>query len=100
MTCMYGGILCCLGFLLVGLGVTAPSGPLVVAGLGLAGQGSKGLGFGTLLGTIRNSPENKSSMISGVYLMLDACSAIICIFVYDGIKAATGYDSLEEDQKV
>ncbi|CAD7948429.1 unnamed protein product [Amoebophrya sp. A25] len=98
-TCIYGGALCMIGFILVGLGVKNVAGWMVCLGLCFAGQGSKGLGFGTLLGTIRNSPEHLSSMISGVYLMFDACSALFCIFIFDGIQAATDYKNLDPEEQ-
>ncbi|CAD7950646.1 unnamed protein product [Amoebophrya sp. A120] len=95
-TCLYGGTLCATGFIMVGLGVRNVVPVMVIVGLCLAGQGSKGLGFGTLLGTIRNSPESMCTLISGLYLMLDAMSAVICLKAYDFYKEANNFTTEEE----
>ncbi len=100
-TCWYGGGLCMTGFILVGVAAKTVKPAILVLGIFLAGQGSKGLGFGTLLGTIRAVPDTWATAISGIYLMLDAMSSVFCMSAYDGIygqgKEAKEMDQIAED---
>lgn len=90
-TCLYGCIVCASGFFMVGYAARYVAPTFLVGGLFLAGQGSKGLGFGALLGTIRMIPDSWAAGISGLYLMLDALSSIFAMEMYDrGFEPAKG----------
>jgi hypothetical protein len=58
---------------------------LFFQGMLLAGQGSKGLGFGTMLGTVNSFPDTAAGGIAGLFLALDSLSSVVAILAYDNI---------------
>lgn len=84
-TLWYGAACCGTGFLLVGLSASWNWQIVLLFGTFFAGQGSKALGFGALLGTVAAVPDSWASVISGIYLCLDACSAVLAMATYKGI---------------
>lgn len=109
-TCLYGGTLCLLGFGAVGMSIPSPnsiaqvgknfSSGLLPLGLLLAGQGSKGLGFGSLLGTVKACGDSYASAISGFFLMLDALSSMVLMVVYDSVYKPTFQSGLDPKEDV
>jgi nitrate/nitrite transporter NarK len=86
-TIVYGAVMVALGFVMVGLSAMETINPtknpiILYCGMFLAGQGSKGLGFGTMLGSAKASPDSMVGTISGVYLAFDALSGILCMYSY------------------
>lgn len=62
----------------------------------MLGSEKNNTGFGTMLGSVKASPDSWTATISGLYLAADALSGIICMFSYkalfeqDGVGAQTG----------
>lgn len=70
------------GYNMLAAGVVGGTSWLVYLGICMAGMGSKSLGMGAMLGSLSLVDESKVSTLSGIYLGLDASSAIFAVFAF------------------
>jgi hypothetical protein len=66
-------------------------------GIALAGLGSKSLGMGSMLGSLTLVPDTAVGALSGIYLGLDACSALFAVGAFIYLFRPTVSPKLEED---